>query len=57
MQAILKRQNHVFEDVRWVLMHFMLIYITDCNIMIMLLHKFNMRMVLLDSWIIECLFS
>jgi len=35
----------------------MLIYIIDYNFLNILLHKFNMHMLLFDSWIIECLFS
>ncbi len=39
------------------LMNFMLIYIADYIFFNILLHKFNMCMMLLDSWIIEYLFS
>jgi hypothetical protein len=38
-------------------MHFMLIYIADYSFLNILLHKFNMCMMLLDSWILERLFS
>jgi hypothetical protein len=47
-QAILERQKHVFEDVRWVAYAFYA-HIADYSFLNILLHKFNMHMMLLDS--------
>jgi hypothetical protein len=53
-QTILRRNNHVFEDVRWVAYAFwyrlqMFIYIVDYSCLNILFHKFNLCMMLLDS--------